>query len=1474
MLPLNDKFAQDIEQSHVTLYPLVIIDKDSDNPYYISTVKEVIKDVGGGSTFNLPPLNFKDYNLKISNIKESIDIKNHNFKISNVTLTLNNYEIDRVRLSDTLSEKINKFVSIYYKSQSCETLEECLLVYRGRIRRLGHDDKELRIILEDLTESTLHKDVPISNLGTSNCFSKNYLNRYIPITYGYVEKAPAIPYLYGSENNSTGERMVSIISDDIGVLTGDERGIEITGFGTKEGVPEDTYLVEGDNPLYIYKGDYFKVLENAVEAAMETSDWIYDDPKQYTIDASKNFIDLTRIYASEYAQNPTAFNEFQTVKIRFPNELKLLFSPDDEEYQTSGFNILNLMPDSGILNPEGAYDNEAMKSSNIIQTTNPYSTFCQIPNSQATIENVDVSENWLDVHVFTPFKDAARRRGIHYPDGDTGGYPISKTNYMYTVSAWCQTNAAQVPGIKFIDIPSGGEVYSKIHNKLIQDGYADGQIVQPTPNGNTLIHEFDINPDFRESFRISCALTGEEQSWYNTYSGTSSIADYVGGSYFGQVGHGTLKPFSEYHSGYITDEDGTTSASVTYYDNLQRIVSGRLGADGNGAPFNYPTTVYKFWLDRESEHNNPTGLPISYVVVGMYNSTTMPAISSGTINLDSSGHYYIWYNMFPDSDYDMEGLWEFEDRCIYNPQTEMSRGWTHSTQKNGVGVKYQAEWNGTPINSGNYSNSIISTSNFAGVWGYLDWDISQRDMCKSNSGGSANSGGSSWWILVDEEIPSGAVLQQNDDTQIDGEDPYYDADCQTRIRKNTLIPCNAYQHYFTGSDHGRYQQAFDYEHDYVMPSDLNYVNLYAGIGAIAEKRLSFLLPIEPTSSNDVISTATYIHGKLNCETPDTGNVYVDEDKFLVTISATDEITADTNFNAEIPQSGVKLLELAGSDNILQNGGEIMWSTQASDESAETNSQFSFDGTNYKIGDWDTPDKFDSLALTYKYISTEETSIFQVQTNIFSIGLLQYTLFENALDDEFYLDIVGRADLPEEFIVDDDGVIKSKFTNIESPNSEEKIAIENPVDIIYHFIEKELQSINTMNRDSWINARNSNDSINIGFSVKDKINSKKLVEEISKNSFSYPKYDSYGTFSFANINNTYSGSDYQIKSKDVMSYNFKKTPVEDVVTLVNVKYKKDYAEDEYLKSTGYCDAYDFYGNGDLYGLLKADDTLVDGYKYSYLDLEREDNILEFESDYIRELQSAIELRNYLFMQNCNQHTLMSLTLPLKYMHLETGDVLSFDSLINDLKAYGEDYTAPTTRNGQVIYPYFIITSITKSTKNIKLESMQLHKLTAEADFSGSKGSVTRSSELGLNGTDSDLSHIKLDDISGILDFIYGKSQYFTTTQKQISDTTSNGLINTYDVNLLQTALGEELTWYGEDEITVEGAASGGGEVTNEPLAGDINSDGIVNVVDVVALVAFILDTSGDYIEEGDINLDGINNVVDIVAMVSLILGGDN
>ena len=142
-----------------------------------------------------------------------------------------------------------------------------------------------------------------------------------------------------------------------------------------------------------------------------------------------NFIDLIKLYQGEYAQNPTAFNELQTVKIRFPNELKLLFSPDNEEIPDYlQHYIINQMPDAGLLNPEGSYDNPGLQAGNIIQTANPYSTFCQIPNSQPTVASMNVDTEWVNVHSFNGYLDDGSdySRGILYPsyavsNSDGGG---------------------------------------------------------------------------------------------------------------------------------------------------------------------------------------------------------------------------------------------------------------------------------------------------------------------------------------------------------------------------------------------------------------------------------------------------------------------------------------------------------------------------------------------------------------------------------------------------------------------------------------------------------------------------------------------------------------------------------------------------------------------------------------------------------------------------------------------------------------------------------------------------------------------------------------------------------------------------------------------------------------------------------------------------------------------------------------------
>ena len=60
--------------------------------------------------------------------------------------------------------------------------------------------------------------------------------------------------------------------------------------------------------------------------------------------------------------------------------------------------------------------------------------------------------------------------------------------------------------------------------------------------------------------------------------------------------------------------------------------------------------------------------------------------------------------------------------------------------------------------------------------------------------------------------------------------------------------------------------------------------------------------------------------------------------------------------------------------------------------------------------------------------------------------------------------------------------------------------------------------------------------------------------------------------------------------------------------------------------------------------------------------------------------------------------------------------------------------------------------------------------------------------------------------------------------------------------------------------------------NDDMHGDINGDGIINILDLVSLVNLVL--SDVYMNTGDLNEDGTLNILDIVLLASLILGGDN
>ena len=59
------------------------------------------------------------------------------------------------------------------------------------------------------------------------------------------------------------------------------------------------------------------------------------------------------------------------------------------------------------------------------------------------------------------------------------------------------------------------------------------------------------------------------------------------------------------------------------------------------------------------------------------------------------------------------------------------------------------------------------------------------------------------------------------------------------------------------------------------------------------------------------------------------------------------------------------------------------------------------------------------------------------------------------------------------------------------------------------------------------------------------------------------------------------------------------------------------------------------------------------------------------------------------------------------------------------------------------------------------------------------------------------------------------------------------------------------------------------VLKNTMLGDLNSDGEINIIDIVALVNIVA-FNQDYNELGDMNADGILNILDVIALVNIVL----
>ena len=236
-LTLPTNFQNDIQGRDTNLVPIVCFGNypwDTGIPDFALSTCEI-------TTCELPVYNFLPILLNIPSIKHSVDLMHKNYKISNVTLSISNLPYNGKRFSDIVAEQpgnvgfgevgqalINMECRIFWISPSSTQLaladvnasfvqdDSALEVYYGNVRKYEHDDEKVKIILEDKSQSILHRDLPTSVLGSTDTIPLKYRNKRVPMVYGHVKRSPVVIAHYGdtpNENDTTGR--YTILPDNV-----------------------------------------------------------------------------------------------------------------------------------------------------------------------------------------------------------------------------------------------------------------------------------------------------------------------------------------------------------------------------------------------------------------------------------------------------------------------------------------------------------------------------------------------------------------------------------------------------------------------------------------------------------------------------------------------------------------------------------------------------------------------------------------------------------------------------------------------------------------------------------------------------------------------------------------------------------------------------------------------------------------------------------------------------------------------------------------------------------------------------------------------------------------------------------------------------------------------------------------------------------------------------------------------------------
>lgn len=325
---ISEKFQNDTQSVTTNVVPIILIQKQDFN-IGVSTQQFTLQN-------NDVDIFFEPLLLNIPRIYEKTDIKDRRYTISSVNISLSNIEYLGIRLSDSFANLINSEVSIYYKTQSCQSVQDCLKVYSGKVISVKYNETKLDLSIEDASQAKISKEIPLNQIPDENYIDEDFRLTPIPIVYGFVDKSPLAKYakninVINDSNLDEYAQKVYFLADniesDITQDTVNIHGYENTvtprvkyNFGSSPG-SDDRYVT----PLIIFDGGYANIvnfepnlnedesinsvfIENKVlyiEKKYETDNTPLNPPAGLNQDEQKETLEAT---AKAELYNPVAFN--------------------------------------------------------------------------------------------------------------------------------------------------------------------------------------------------------------------------------------------------------------------------------------------------------------------------------------------------------------------------------------------------------------------------------------------------------------------------------------------------------------------------------------------------------------------------------------------------------------------------------------------------------------------------------------------------------------------------------------------------------------------------------------------------------------------------------------------------------------------------------------------------------------------------------------------------------------------------------------------------------------------------------------------------------------------------------------------------------------------------------------------------------------------------------------------------------------